>query len=103
MLNNLPLDQLTVIAGSVGFVFVALVSTVKVCRHLLAFLHLLAAQTRIGVLEFLDHVAYNTLYEMGEMRKIEQIPVVAFGVLLWSLLWTVNLYGFILYILVFVG
>lgn len=96
--NILPADALVL---AVCFL-VQLFCTFKLSRSVLAFMHLLAAQTRIGVLEFLDHVAYNTLHEMGELRKIEQIPIVAFGVLLWAMLWVMTLYAFIMYVLIFV-
>ncbi|MGL4353114.1 MAG: hypothetical protein ACRCTP_04155 [Aeromonas popoffii] len=99
MFNNLPVDNLVLMA----IFLVQLFCTFKVARHVLAFMHLLAAQTRMGVLEFMDHVAYNTLYELGEVRKIEQIPVTAFGVLFWAMLWVSTLYAFITYILVFMG
>lgn len=97
MLSNLPIDNLAI----AGVFLLAIISTFKVVRHLLSFMHLLAAQTRLGTLEFIDHVAYNTLRELGEVRKVEQIPTVAFGFLFWSMVWVMNLYAFIMYVLIY--
>lgn len=97
MLSNLPIDNLVI----AGVFLLAMISSFKVVRHLLSFMHLLAAQTRLGTLEFIDHVAYNTLRELGEVRKIEQIPTVAFGFLFWSMVWVMNLYAFIMYVLIY--
>lgn len=97
MFSSLPTDTLVM----TGVFLLAIISTFKVVRHLLSFMHLLAAQTRLGTLEFIDHVAYNTLRELGEVRKIEQIPTVAFGFLFWSMVWVMNLYAFIMYVLIY--
>lgn len=96
-MSSLPLEHIILCS----ILILALISTYKIIRNLLAFIHLVGDKTRLGVLEFMDHVAYNALQEMGEIRKIEQLPVVAFALLFWGMVWAGCLYSFITYILVF--
>lgn len=81
------------------FVFFGLITSLKLIRYFLSFLYINGDRVHLKYIELIEPVVFQALSEAGETEKVKEIVSVAYKLRVWVFVWTLNLYGFISFLI----
>lgn len=96
LLTNLISNEVV----TVLFVLFGIVTSLKVTRYFLSFIHLNGDRVHLKYVELIEPVIFSSIQQSGGLENIKTIAPIASKLRMWIAVWVTNLYMFIAFLVI---